>query len=171
MPTLTQATKLMATCFGQDENRLNKVREALVRNGQLPAASGRDIPLATPERSALLFMGLGLSDPERIAELADLRRFIEAPGDMADGVTLGDVLATTIRGLTDNPDVGVDMRLTLTSQGTPYGLLVASGEVLMQFGEVFVGHPSVHHTVSLDMRPLNAFCDAARAMKPPYKVK
>ncbi len=161
----------MTTCFGQNENRMTKIREAFVPKRQLPAATGRDIPNATPERTALLFMGLGLSDPERIAELADLRRFIEASGDIAGRVTLADVLATTIKGLSDNPDVGVDMRLTLTTQGTPFGLLVASNTVLMQFGKVFAGDAMVHHTVSLDMRPLNSFCDAARAVKPPFGVR
>ncbi|MEM9870264.1 MAG: hypothetical protein AAF822_03340 [Pseudomonadota bacterium] len=170
MLSITQATQLLAETYGVSENALMTVKDALRRSGMFPTAQGRSIPPATPMRIALLIVGLGINDPERIAALADLRRFVYRPGDMSAHVTLGDVLSEIVKGLFKNPDKAVDMHLIMTATEAPWATLQGPSGVVMQFGEPGNGGGYVTRQATVSLAPLALFCEAARAVQHPYTV-
>ncbi|WP_299692741.1 hypothetical protein [uncultured Tateyamaria sp.] len=170
MLSITQATQLLAEIYDVPESGLMTTKDALRRSGMFPTAQGRSIPPTTPVRIALLIIGLGVTYPERIAELADLRRFVYRPGDMTAQVTLGDVLSEIVKGLFENPGKAVDMHLIMTATEAPWATLQGPSGVVMQFGEVGNGGGFVTRQATVSLAPLALFCEAARNLSHPYSV-
>ncbi|WP_299596601.1 hypothetical protein [uncultured Tateyamaria sp.] len=170
MLTLTQATELLAITYEVSPNELQKTRQELGRMGLLPLASGRDIPQANPQRMAVLFMALTGARPDRIGELLDLRRYDEQPGDSDDATTLAEVLGFSFMGLMNNPEEGLDLHLNASLSGDLRVTMTHGAKTCMTFGEPGAQGGYIRLTGSVSMMPLALFCDAARALQPPYKV-
>ncbi|WP_411891932.1 hypothetical protein [Yoonia sp. SDW83-1] len=170
MLTMAQATDILADVFGADRGRLRGVAKRLRGAGMLPVAKGRDIPQANPGRMALMVIGLGISDPERIGELADMRVFDQVPGDSDQTITLQQTLGFMMSGLLDHPGQGIDASLTLTVDGPSLGFIQRKGETWMQFcaGDLAKGY--INTTTHIALQPLTDFCTRARVTQPPYKV-
>lgn len=170
MLTLPQATDILADAFGVSHGRLQGVRKRLGSAGMLPVAKGRDIPDATPARMALLIIGMGISDPDRINELADMRIFDRIPGDDNSTVTLSQTLGYMVKGLMDEPGHGIDATLSLTVDGAPIGFIQRKGDFWMQFSAGSLAKGYVNTMTNIALQPLTEFCTAARATQPPFKV-
>ncbi len=170
MLTLTQATDLLADAYEVEKAPLQSVRKRMVSAGMLPTAIGRDIPQANPARMTLLVIGLGIGDVDRINELADARVFERMPGDSASTVTLQQTLGFMIDGLINDPGYGIDASLSLTTSGPPVAFIQRKGKMWMQFSGGQLAKGFINGTVHIALQPLTAFCAAALATQPPYKV-
>ncbi len=170
MLTMTQSATLLSEVFEVPEGPVQAVRKRLIANGSLPGSVGRNIPAAFPHRVALMIIGLGIPNADRVCALADLRRFQTMPGDVADAPTLADVLTGCVKGLIEQPDVGLDMHLVLTTDNVPWATFLSRGQVTMQFGEPRPQAGFVQATTSISMMPLSLYADKARAVTPPYPV-
>lgn len=170
MMTLTQATKLLATAYNVNQAELDRKRRELAKNGQLPETFGRNHPEATHDRLAILFLSLTGATPDRIGELADLRRFNDEPGDLKDKITLVDVLSYTIKGLEEKPFQALDMFLSATVTGNPFVMLSSGRKTIMQFGEIPSHEEFIQTTSQVSMMPLRLYCDMAQSVAPPFKV-
>ncbi len=170
MLNLTQATTLLATAYGVPDRPLQTVRKRLISDGALPASVGRSIPAAFPHRLALLVLGLGSTNTDRITALADLRRFNIMPGDIPDAYTLADALTFSIKGLMENPDTGLDMHLIMTLDNSPWAIMQSHGRTLMHFGETRPQTGFIQTNKSISLMPLTAYVDAAREVLPPFPV-
>jgi hypothetical protein len=170
MITLSQSTKLLASVYGLSEATAHTTRKGLIASGMLPAAVGRDIPLATPHRVAILLMGLAIRAPERVGELADLRSFKIIPSDDPDKVKFVDVLGYSIKGLMENPDKGLDMAAVVTTSSQPWAHIQSQGQMLMQFGEPLQSSSPIIDTCAISLEPLAAYCDLAHAVTPPFQA-
>jgi hypothetical protein len=170
MLKLTQATELLATAYHVSPAKLNRTRRELGKNGQLPEAFGRCHPEATYDRIAILLLSLTGATPERIGELADLRRFDEKPGDRSDKITLLDVLSYTIKGLEEKPFEALDMFLSATLSGNPFVMLSSGRKTMMEFGEIPSHEEFIQTTAQVSMMPLRLYCDLAQSVTPPFKV-
>jgi hypothetical protein len=170
MITLNQSTKLLASVYGLSEATAHTTCKGLIANGLLPAAVGRDIPLATPHRVAILLMGLAIRAPERVGELADLRSFKIIPSDDPDKITFTDVLGHSIKGLMENPSKGLDMAAVVTLSGQPWAHIQSQGQMLMQFGEPLQTAMPILDTCAISLEPLAFYCDLARAIQPSFKT-
>ncbi len=166
MITIKQAVSLLAQCFGMDESPIQAVRDQMVAAGMLPKARGRNIPVATPERVALLILGMVTDDLDRINDLADIRR----ADTHEDPPSLQDFIALFIHSIMANPDLSMPLNITLTTSGSPWASVRGTTGHIADFGGVDDKDPLIRHVASISMAPLTRFVNSAHAMAPPYRV-
>lgn len=170
MLDMGRATDILADSYLVPRTHLRGICNDMSATGMLPDIHGPKAVFANPARLSLLLIGLGVSDPERINDLADMLIFQRIPGDDKTGVTLAETLGYMIKGLMDQPGKGIDATLSLTLDGSPVGFIQRQSEMWMQFssGSLIKGY--VNGITNIALQPLTAFCDAARVTQPPFKV-